>query len=107
MSDTTPKRYRKKPVVIEAIRYDPPNNCAEVAAFLGVDDYVCPDYDDEGHGEEVWLIETLEGTMEASPGDFIIRGVQGEFYPCKPDIFAATYEKVVDSVDDQTQTEGD
>jgi hypothetical protein len=40
------------------------------------------------------LIDTLEGTMTASPGDFVVRGVQGEFYPCKPDIFAATYDPV-------------
>ncbi|MFP8960023.1 hypothetical protein ACLIYP_05540 [Streptomyces nanhaiensis] len=40
----------------------------------------------------IMLINTLEGTMSASPGDYVIRGVQGEIYPCKPDIFEATYE---------------
>jgi len=40
---------------------------------------------------------TLEGTMNASPGDYVIRGVQGEFYPCKPDVFEATYERVGES----------
>ena len=43
--------------------------------------------------EPVFKIETLEGVMTASEGDYIIRGIQGEFYPCKPDIFEATYEK--------------
>ena len=43
-----------------------------------------------------WQIDTLEGTMTATPGDYIIKGVQGEFYPCKPDIFEKTYEKVAE-----------
>lgn len=86
------KKFRKKPVVIEAIQYHPHGNCAEVAAFMGqpYDADVC----EEGEPEESWLIPTLEGVMEAAPGDWIIRGVQGEFYPCKPDIFTATYEEV-------------
>ena len=45
-------------------------------------------------GERYLLIDTLEGQMHASPGDYIIKGVHGEFYPCKPDIFVETYEKV-------------
>ena len=81
-------KFRKKPVVIEAVRYTG-SNCAEVAEFTG-DGW--PDSPCECTGDEPWLIETLEGVMEASPGDWIIRGVKGEFYPCKPDIFAATYE---------------
>lgn len=48
-----------------------------------------------------WEIETLEGTMLATPGDWIIRGVKGEIYPCKPDIFAATYE----AVDEKAETD--
>lgn len=44
-------------------------------------------------------IETLEGTMKASVGDYIIKGVNGEFYPCKPDIFEKTYERVIDETD--------
>lgn len=91
-------KFRKRPVVIEAIQYHPGKNCEEVAAFLGYDYPVdCDsDLDPEDHSDQPWLIATLEGTMEASPGDWIIRGVQGEFYPCKPDIFEATYEKVED-----------
>lgn len=93
-------RFRKKPVVIEAIRWTG-SNLAEVIAFTGKH----PDFDRwfksfEEYEEHVardgavFKIFTLEGTMEASAGDWIIRGVQGEHYPCKPDIFEATYEPV-------------
>lgn len=89
--------YRKKPVKIRAIEYDPPYNCDEVWEFLGwemgtepLEDFY---HDDEECDEYVPLfIQTLEGLMEASPGDYIIRGVKGEFYPCKPDVFEMTYE---------------
>jgi hypothetical protein len=87
------KKWRKLPVVIEAIRYTPPHNCGEVAAFLG-EPFDCGDYDDPGHQDEPWSIPTLEGVMEALPGDYIIKGVAGEFYPCKPDVFLSTYEEV-------------
>lgn len=84
--------YRKKPVVIEARQFTE-HNCDELADWIR----------SGGHG--VWVgwnrsvgdyieIDTLEGTMRAEVGDWIIRGVRGEFYPCKPDIFEATYEKV-------------
>jgi len=60
--------------------------------------YECTDPKDCGGdnsvGSHVLEIDTLEGTITASPGDFVIRGVKGEFYPCKPDIFAATYDEV-------------
>ena len=74
-------KFRKKPVVIEAVRFH--LNFDEVERFVGGDA-------DFRNGELV--IATLEGAMRASPGDWIIKGVKGEFYPCKPDIFAATYE---------------
>lgn len=77
------RRYRKRPVVIEAIQYTG-DNLREVLAFTAS----APVRADR----QVFKILTLEGTMEASPGDWIIKGVAGEFYPCKPDIFAATYE---------------
>ena len=85
-------KFRKKPVVIEAIQYNPHVNCAEVAAFLGQthDDKYCR----EAGGNLSWVIHTMEGDMECSPGDWIIKGIKGEFYPCKPDIFDATYEPV-------------
>jgi len=75
-------RYTKKPVTIDAVQWTGDNQ-AEVEAFIGAHDgYIKGDYVDIG---------TLEGLMVASPGDWLIRGVQGELYPCKPDIFEATY----------------
>jgi len=78
------KKYKKIPVVIEALHFDG-MNFEECKEFIG---------------EQNWdntlnypNIVTLEGTMGVSVGDFIIKGVQGEFYPCKPDIFEQTYEK--------------
>ena len=82
-------KYRKKPVVIEAYQVPPEGeDCPEeMVAFLR---------SSECEIESLWggsiLIHTLEGTMTAGPKDWIIRGVKGEFYPCKPDIFEATYE---------------
>ena len=104
---TTTPRFRKKPVEIEAMRISADNedhsgrtldaNRRDIAATSGWmlgngfrDFKVC------GDGPFGIAIETLEGTMTAAPGDWIIRGVQGEFYPCKPDIFEATYEPVED-----------
>ena len=88
----SPERYRKKPVVIEAMRLpdaatpDIPRMLAvqAIAKWCGGRVGVSP----------CVLIDTLEGEMRADPGDWIIRGVKGEFYPCKPDIFSATYEPV-------------
>jgi hypothetical protein len=79
-------KYRKKPVVIEAVRWTGKNG-SEVASFLRV----LADW--RADGDDI-LIDTLEGTMAARPGDYIIRGVQDECYPCKPAIFEATYEPV-------------
>ncbi len=84
-------KYRKKPVVVEAFQWQ------------GTTDHGLPDW--------IWVqvqmgfitfdrfhlnIKTMEGTMVASPGDYIIKGIKGELYPCKPEIFEATYEKVED-----------
>lgn len=80
--------FRKKPVEIEAIRHD--NNADTVEwmeSFVGRGNAPV-------HSEPALAIHTLEGVMHAALGDWIIRGVQGEFYPCKPDIFEATYEAV-------------
>ena len=76
-------KYRKKPVVIEAIRFIG-SNYEEIREFIG-QNTLCSDLS--------IVISTLEGDMVAQKGDYIIKGVQGEFYPCKPDIFAQTYEK--------------
>lgn len=83
-------QWRKKPVVIEAIQF-PEGFPLTVLSFVndnGGQSY-WPNADD-GHV----TIRTLEGDMIAMPGDWIIKGVKGEFYPCKPDIFEATYEPV-------------
>lgn len=77
-------KFRKKPVVIEAIRFIG-SNYEEVREFIG-QNTLCSDLS--------IVISTLEGDMVAQKGDYIIKGVQGEFYPCKPDIFNATYEVV-------------
>lgn len=91
--ETMVGRFRKKPVEVEAIRYTG-RNCHDVALFL-YGEVGAEAWRDCGcDGDEVWLVVTLEGTMEARPGDWIVKGVQGEFYPCKPDIFAATYDEV-------------
>lgn len=78
-------KYRKKPVVIEAVQFTGDNHGA-------IADFVEGNYIAEANGVGFY-IRTLEGTMLASIGDYIIKGVNGEFYPCKPDIFEKTYEK--------------
>lgn len=92
-------RYRKKPVEIEARRYEPHarNDWKQAAAlgqWCGGTFYPGSPSGPIGDGYPYIAIETLEGTMKASPGDWIIRGIQGEFYPVKPDIFEATYEPI-------------
>ena len=96
-------KYRKKPIVIEAVQLNW-KNWNEICEFLG--EIVSPensgrnseDYSDMcGEDGPPWVelnIPTLEGIHLAKHGDFIIKGVAGEFYPCKPDIFEATYEAV-------------
>jgi hypothetical protein len=100
-------KFRKKPVLIEAVLYD------EMAARLGwgheimnAHPWLDEAYENDvlsnvgkrteaGHiADQHLTIKTLEGIMRADPGDWIIRGVKGEIYPCKPDIFAETYDVV-------------
>lgn len=76
-------KYRKKPVIIEAIQWNG-KNLTEIDNFVGGSLKI------EGSS---LVIHTLEGDMEASIDDYIIKGVNGEFYPCKPDIFDKTYER--------------
>lgn len=85
-------KYRKKPVVIEAVQFtdDTAETMISIQEFMDKDLRVS--YNDRDNPKII--IETLEGTMYASVGDYIIKGVQGEFYPCKPDIFKETYEKL-------------
>ena len=80
------KKYRKKPVTIEAIQWTG-KNLSEIDNFMG---------GTVGNKGTILVINTLEGDMEASIGDYIIKGVKGEFYPCKPDIFTETYEEVTE-----------
>lgn len=90
--------YRKKPVIIEAeqftrehfpemLKHDKDTTIEGVASWIGDD------------GRRIDIL-TLEGTMTAHEGDWIIKGVNGEFYPCKPDIFEKTYEPVEESTHD-------
>ncbi len=91
----TMARYRKRPVVIDAIRYDGPGPSLD-DVFAWVRDLSVGEdamYHTSARG---FVIRTLEGDMRVEPGDWVIRGVKGEYYPCKPDIFEATYEAVTE-----------
>lgn len=83
--------YRKKPVVIEAVQYDGNFRCLDIFSINEVSHFVVSK---DENGKQCIKIPTLEGEMTATIGDYIIKGVNGEFYPCKPDIFEKTYEKV-------------
>lgn len=80
-------KYKKKPVVIEAVQFDGTDKSVN---------WLLPQLKsgEIGRATNKLYIKTLEGTMTAHKGDYIIRGVNGEFYPCKPDIFKKTYERV-------------
>lgn len=82
-------KFRKKPVVIEAVQWDGANT-PEIAELAGtsMDKISSPPF------TNALIIKTLEGDMRADQGDWIIKGVQGEFYPCKPDVFEQTYEPI-------------
>ena len=87
-------KYRKKPVVIEAVQLTR-LNIPIVLNFLGAHVYKYG-YESNGY-EDIHLycyIKTLEGVMRADEGDYIIKGIRGEFYPCKKHIFEETYEEV-------------
>ena len=92
-------KYQKKAVVIDAIQVKA-NNFDRICDFMGCtpEQVLNPmsDIDEFGDSRDPYLgviIDTLEGKMQANIGDMIIKGVKGEFYPCKPDIFKATYDK--------------
>lgn len=101
-------KFRKKPVVIEAVQWTGDNRdeiiefCSDLVDLKTKRDgclvnvLVVPLDGYRNHRYSYITIETLEGRLSAQPDDWIIRGVQGEYYPCKPDIFAATYEPVDD-----------
>ena len=83
-------KYRKKPVEIDAIQWVS-DNIEQVYEMLGDNLIINKDEDED---KVKHFINTLEGKMEMSWGDYIIKGVKGEFYPCKPDMFELTYEKI-------------
>jgi len=84
------KKYRKKPIVIDAIQWDGTEDMAfEIATnddFQGMMDFKTGEFGG-------FYIDTLEGRMKVSPNDYVIKGIKGEYYPCKPDIFELTYEE--------------
>jgi hypothetical protein len=96
---TTPKyrsKYRKKPIEVEAIRWTG-NNFLHITKFLGLHGPATGwawEQAESPEERERLKIFTLNGPVWVPPGDWIIKGVQGEFYPCKPDIFEQTYEPV-------------
>lgn len=88
-------KYRNKPVVIEAIQVNENfigTKCSK-EFWQAFEDGVISETEDKN----ILIIKTLEGNMIASKGDYIIKGVNGEFYPSKPDIFEKTYERVIDN----------
>lgn len=80
--------YRKKPVTVDAVRWTG-NNLGQIDALVGRATNV-------SHRGDQLRIRTLEGVMVCEKGDWLLKGVEGEFYPCKPNIFAKTYEPVLD-----------
>ena len=86
--------YRKKPVEIQAMRFTGLDSYLEIVGWMKASGDTWALANEVRYSTPIMLIQTLEGTMSASPGDWIIRGVRGEFCPCKPDIFEATYEEV-------------
>lgn len=93
-------KFRKKPVVIEAKQFTT-NNEVGSPQMDSVVNWVNQGRDTAGawhNGTDIFIV-TLEGEMRATVGDWIIKGVKGEFYPCKPDIFEATYEAVEDGAE--------
>lgn len=78
-------KFRKKPIIVEAIQWNG-NNWIEVSRFLNGQLHKLKN--------NVFMINTLEGIMEAKVNDWIIKGIKGEFYPCKSDIFEKSYEEI-------------
>jgi len=85
------RKYIKKPIPIEAVQWDGTEEmAAEIASqehFEGILDFTAGTFNG-------FYIKTLEGKMKVSPGDYVIKGIKGEYYPCKPDIFEITYDEV-------------
>jgi hypothetical protein len=85
--------YRKKPVVIQAIQWDgTQNGCQKIKEIFPQLDTLSKSWNGTRPEVTSWRIGTLEGGHEVTKGDWIIQGIKGELYPCKPDIFEATYD---------------
>jgi hypothetical protein len=87
-------KYKKKPVIIEAIQLLNNNSSIEECLKFIYNVFITDDDIETVKNDKHIRIQTLEGDMKASFGDYIIKGVNGEFYPCKPDIFEKTYESI-------------
>ena len=92
------KEFRKKPVVIRAIHFTDENKDIVYNTLSEIKQNITPSFNKD---VPCLIIPTLEGEMIANLGDWIIQGIKGELYPCKPDIFEATYEEVA-----ETETQG-
>lgn len=90
-------KYRKKPVVVDAWQWTGEDKQEAPDWVVDYIESTCQPFVVDKFGDVVMLIETMEGIMTADQGDYIIKGIQGEIYPCKPDIFEQTYEKVIDA----------
>lgn len=87
------RRFTKLPVTIEAVEWNCTKQAWDEILAMGLEKWKPGQM-----GSNTFIVETLEGDHLAEPGDFIIKGVKGEFYPCKPDIFALTYKEETDHV---------
>lgn len=83
-------KYRKKPVIIEALQWNTEDNINKIIKWLDTNLIS----EESNVGTMGYWIKTLEGNMMINYGDYIIKGIKGEFYPCKPDIFESSYEKI-------------
>ena len=92
-------KFRKKPVEVEAVRYAEPGNINPILLWIASNGGRAHRNVRRFDQALVIVIETLEGDMAADQGDWIIRGIKGEFYPYKPDIFEATYEPASEGSD--------
>jgi hypothetical protein len=88
MEENLVRKFRKRPVTVEAMQI------TDVKSVLDIEEWInSPAVGYQTNPPTLW-IDTLEGRMEARQGDWVIKGVNGEFYPCKPEIFAKTYQEV-------------
>ena len=90
-------KFRKKPVVIESVQFNGLDSYLEIVKWMKFCGDTSALANEVKYSAPIMLLQTLEGTMTANPGDWIIRGVKNDFYPCKNEIFLQTYEPVEDN----------